>query len=53
MYSPAEGVTLGGGVIWGQRVDKNDVSGDGLRVNVLLKYDLVRLQQDVKKVLPF
>lgn len=53
MYSPAEGITIGGGFLWGQRVNKNDVSGDGFRINFLLKYDLVRLQQDVKKVLPF
>jgi hypothetical protein len=53
MYSPAEGITIGGGFLWGQRVNKNDVSGEGFRINFLLKYDLVRLQQDVKKVLPF
>jgi hypothetical protein len=53
MYSPDEGITVGGGVLWGQRVDKNDVSGEGYRINVLVKYDLVRLQQDVKKALPF
>ncbi len=53
MYSPAEGVTIGGGVLWGQRVNKNDVSGEGFRINFLLKYDLIRLQQDAKKVLPF
>ena len=53
MYSPAEGITIGGGFLWGQRVNKNDVSGEGFRINFLVKYDLVRLQQDVKKVLPF
>ncbi|MBX3325536.1 MAG: DcaP family trimeric outer membrane transporter [Nitrospira sp.] len=53
MYSPAQGVTIGGGFMWGQRVNKDDVSGEGFRINFLLKYDLVRLQQDVKKVLPF
>ncbi|MBK9308813.1 MAG: porin [Nitrospira sp.] len=53
MYSPAEGITIGGGFLWGQRVNKNDVSGEGFRINFLLKYDLVRLQQDVKNVLPF
>lgn len=53
MYSPAEGITIGGGLLWGQRVNKNEVSGDGFRINFLLKYDLVRLQQDMKKVLPF
>ena len=53
MYSPVEGVTLGGGFLWGQRVNKDDVTGEGFRINFLLKYDLVRLQQDVKKVLPF
>ncbi len=53
MYSPVEGVTLGGGFLWGQRVNKDDVSGEGFRINFLLKYDLVRLQQDVRKVLPF
>lgn len=53
MYSPAEGITIGGGFLWGQRVNKNDVLGEGFRLNFLFKYDLVRLQQDVKKVLPF
>ena len=53
MYSPAEGITIGGGLLWGQRVNKNDVSGEGFRINFLVKYDLVRLQQDVKKILPF
>lgn len=53
MYSPVPGFTIGGGVLWGQRVNKNDESGDGFRINFLLKYDLVKLQQDVKKVLPF
>lgn len=53
MYSPAEGITIGGGFLWGQRVNKDDVSGEGFRINFLVKYDLVRLQQDVKKVLPF
>ena len=53
MYSPAEGITIGGGFLWGQRVNKNDVSGEGFRINFLVKYDLVRLQQDAKKVLPF
>jgi hypothetical protein len=53
MYSPAEGITIGGGFLWGQRVNKNDVPGEGFRINFLVKYDLIRLQQDVKKVLPF
>lgn len=53
MYSPAEGITVGGGFLWGQRVNKNDVTGEGFRINFLVKYDLIRLQQDVKKVLPF
>ena len=53
MYSPAEGITIGGGFLWGQRVNKDDVSGEGFRMNFLVKYDLVRLQQDVQKVLPF
>ncbi len=53
MYSPAGGITIGGGFLWGQRVNKNDVSGEGFRINFLVQYDLVRLQQDVKKVSPF
>jgi outer membrane murein-binding lipoprotein Lpp len=53
MYSPREGFTVGLGVIWGQRVNKDDVSGEGLRVNLLLKYDLVSLQKDLKKINPF
>ncbi len=52
MYSPAEGVTFGGGFLWGQRVNKNDVAGEGFRINFLVKYDLVKLQQNVKRVLP-
>ena len=53
MYSPAEGITIGGGFLWGQRVNKNDVPGEGFRINFLVKYDLIRLQQDVKTVLAF
>ncbi len=53
LYSPVPGFTVGGGVLWGERVNKNDESGDGFRINFLLKYDLVKLQQDMKKVLPF
>lgn len=53
MYTPSDGITIGGGFLWGQRVNKNDVLGEGFRINFLVKYDLVRLQQDVKKVLPF
>lgn len=51
MYSPAEGIAIGGGLVWGQRVNKDDEMGDGFRLNFLLKYDLVRLQQDVKRVI--
>jgi hypothetical protein len=53
MYSPADRFTFGGGVIWGQRVDKNNVSGEGWRINFVLQYDLVSLQQDLKKLTPF
>jgi hypothetical protein len=53
MYSPGERFTVGGGLIWGQRVDKNDVSGEGFRINIVLQYDLVSLQQDLKKLTPF
>ena len=53
MYSSGEGFTVGGGLIWGQRVDKNDVSGEGFRINIVMQYDLVSLEQDLKKLTPF
>jgi hypothetical protein len=53
MYSPGERFTIGGGLIWGQRVDKNNVSGEGFRINFVVQYDLVSLQQDLKKLTPF
>lgn len=51
MFSPVEGITFGGGFLWGQRVNKNNVSGEGFRINFLVQYDLIKLQQDVKKLL--
>jgi hypothetical protein len=40
-------------LIWGQRVDKNNVMGEGYRINLVLQYDLEALQQDLKKLTPF
>jgi hypothetical protein len=53
MYSPGDRFTIGGGVVWGQRVDKNGESGEGFRINIVVQYDLVSLQQDLKKLTPF
>ncbi len=53
MYSPGNRFTIGGGIIWGQRVDKNNVAGEGLRINFVVQYDLVSLQEDLKKLTPF
>ena len=53
MYSPGDRFTVGGGLIWGQRVDKNNVMGEGYRINLVLQYDLEALQQDLKKLTPF
>lgn len=53
MYSPGNRFTIGGGIIWGQRVDKNNVAGEGLRINFVVQYDLVSLQEDLKNLTPF
>jgi hypothetical protein len=53
MYSPGNRFTVGGGIIWGQRVDKNNVAGEGFRINFVVQYDLVSLQEDLKKLTPF
>jgi hypothetical protein len=53
LYSPRHRFTVGGGLIWGQRVDKNNVSGEGWRINFVVQYDLVSLQEDLKLLSPF
>ena len=53
MYSPGHRFTVGGGLMWGQHVDKNNASGEGFRINFVLQYDLVSLQEDLKPLTPF
>jgi hypothetical protein len=46
-------LTIGTGLMWGQRVNKDNAKGDVFRLNFVMQYELAALRQDLKMVLPF
>jgi hypothetical protein len=48
MYSPGHGFTIGGAILWGQHTQKDGSLGDAFRLNFVLQYDLVHLENLVR-----